>query len=80
MQDTIQLLDVVALLAALPQSHLKRGAIGTVVEYLAPDVWLVEFSDDDGEEYATLELSADQLMRLHHEPATEDATFGVVPA
>lgn len=71
MKVSFQLFDVVALLEDLPQYHLRRGTIGTVVEYLAPDAWLVEFSDDNGEEYATAELRVDQLMRLHREPAMD---------
>ena len=42
----IKLLDVVALLKELPAYKLRRGEVGRVVEYLAPDVWLVEFSDE----------------------------------
>jgi hypothetical protein len=38
------------------------------VEDLAPDVFEIEFSDDDGHTYATLGLRAGQLMVLHHRP------------
>jgi predicted RNase H-like HicB family nuclease len=38
-----------------------------VVERLAPGVYEVEFSDDDGRTYATLSLRADELLQLHHE-------------
>jgi hypothetical protein len=69
MNETIKLLDVVALLHDLPDNGLRRGEVGTIVEYLAPDVWLVEFSDNDGEAYATLELRTDQLMKLYYEPS-----------
>lgn len=73
MSDTIKLLDVVALLADWPDHNLRRGEVGTVVEYLAPDVWLVEFSDNEGEEYATLEIQTDQLMKLYYEPTLAPA-------
>ena len=45
---------------------LKRGEVGTVVEILAPDVYEVEFSDDDGQTYAELALRSDQLVLLHN--------------
>ncbi len=64
----INLLDVVALTEDLPDRRLYRGQVGTVVEGLAPDVFEVEFSDDEGRTYATLSLRAGQLMVLHHRP------------
>lgn len=67
MTPSIRLHDVVALLADLPQRGLRRGQVGTVVESLAPDVYEVEFSDDQGRAYATLALRADQLIVLHYQ-------------
>lgn len=67
-KDTIQLLDVVALIADLPERRLLRGQVGTVVEALAPGVFEVEFSDDQGRTYAQLALPADQLLVLHYQP------------
>jgi hypothetical protein len=64
----IKLLDVVALTEDLPERGLARGQVGTVVEPLAPDLFEVEFSDDDGRTYALLALRADQLMVLHYRP------------
>ena len=61
-------LDVVALTKDLPQRELRRGQVGTVVEQLTPDVFEVEFSDNEGRAYAMLALHASQLMVLHHEP------------
>jgi len=66
--STIQLLDVVALTEDLPERGLQRGQVGTVVEVLAPDVFEVEFSDQDGRTYAMLALRSEQLMALHYEP------------
>ncbi len=63
---SIRLLDTVALLDDLPDRKLKRGEVGTVVEILAPDVYEVEFSDDEGETYAELALRSDQLVLLHN--------------
>ncbi len=63
----IQLLDTVNLLEDLPQRNLQRGEVGTVVEILAPDVFEVEFCDDDGEAYAEFALRAEQLVILHNQ-------------
>ncbi len=68
MSNAIQLLDVVALTEDLPQRGLCRGQVGTVVESLAPDVYEVEFCDNDGRTYASLALRADQLLVLHYRP------------
>ncbi len=62
----IKLLDTVALLEDLPERRLKRGEVGTVVETLAPDVYEVEFCDDDGRTYAEFALRGDQLIVLHN--------------
>jgi hypothetical protein len=64
-----QILDVVALLADLPQRGLVRGQVGTIVEQLAADVHEVEFSDDTGKTYATAALRPEQIMVLRYEPA-----------
>ncbi len=66
--DNIQLLDVVALIADLPGNGLLRGQVGTVVETLAPGVFEVEFSDDQGRTYAQLALKEHQLLVLHYQP------------
>ncbi|MBI3302452.1 MAG: DUF4926 domain-containing protein [Deltaproteobacteria bacterium] len=63
----IKLLDTVALLEDLPGRRLKRGEVGTVVEILKPDVYEVEFCDDEGQTYAELALRGDQLMTLHNQ-------------
>ena len=66
--NIIHLLDVVALTEDLPQRDLHRGQVGTIVEVLEPDVFEVEFSDDAGQTYASLALSAAHLMVLHYQP------------
>ncbi len=68
MATKVRLLDAVALTEDLPEHGLSRGQVGTVVEVLAPDVFEVEFSDDDGRTYAMLALRMEQLMVLHYEP------------
>jgi Domain of unknown function (DUF4926) len=62
----IRLLSTVALSEDLPGQKLKRGEVGTVVEVLAPDVYEVEFCDEDGQTYAELALRSDQLIPLHN--------------
>ena len=64
----IKLFDVVALTEDLPERKLRRGQVGTVVESLAPDVFEVEFTDNDGRAFASLALKSNQLMVLYYEP------------
>ncbi len=69
--DAITLLSVVALTVDLPDSNLRRGQVGTVVDILAGGAaYEVEFSDRQGRTYASLALRPDQIMVLRHEPAT----------
>ena len=63
----MKLLDVVALTENLPDKHLDRGQVGTLVEELAPQVWEVEFSDLNGRAYAMAAVPESCLMPLHHE-------------
>ncbi|MEM8810671.1 MAG: DUF4926 domain-containing protein [Cyanobacteria bacterium P01_G01_bin.38] len=65
---TFQLLEVVALNEPLPEHRLLRGQVGTIVELLAPDVYEVEFSDDNGQTYAMLVLHSGQMIQLHYSP------------
>ncbi|HEX3884656.1 MAG TPA: DUF4926 domain-containing protein [Stellaceae bacterium] len=66
----IRLLDVVALTADVPENGLLRGQVGTVIERLGPDVFEIEFCDDEGRTYAQVAVPAEQLMVLRYEPAT----------
>ena len=66
--QTIRPLDVVALIADMPDKGLLRGQVGTVVETLAPGVFEVEFSDEQGRTYAQLALRDNQLLILHYQP------------
>jgi hypothetical protein len=68
MSAIVKLLDVVALAVDLPDERLVRGQVGTVVENLAPELFEVEFSDDQGRTYAQLSLRGEQLIVLHYEP------------
>ncbi len=67
MNNNLKILDVVALTQNLPEYGLYRGQVGTIVEIPAPNVYEVEFSDDDGQAYAMKALPADQLMVLHYQ-------------
>lgn len=66
--ESKSLFQTVALLEDIPEYRLVRGQVGTVVENLAPDVYEVEFSDDDGRTYAMLALRAEQSMMLRFAP------------
>ncbi len=67
--ESIQVLDVVALIQDIPDRKLVRGQVGTVVEQLASNVFEVEFSDELGQTYAICPATVDQLMRLRYQPA-----------
>jgi len=69
MKNKVKLLDVVALTEEVSEKDLQVGQVGTVVEVLAPGVYEVEFSDNDGRTYAELPLRGEQLLVLHYEPA-----------
>ena len=61
--NTIKLLDIVALIVDLPEHNLRRGESGTVVELLAGGTaFEVEFSDDNGQTYESIGLRPDQLI------------------
>jgi hypothetical protein len=68
----IHLLDVVELTENDERHHLRRGDVGTVVEVLAPDVFEVEFSDDDGRTYALVPLHRKQLSRVAYGTPTSN--------
>jgi hypothetical protein len=72
--NQLRLLDIVALKTALPDHDLQAGQVGTIVEHLAPDVYEVDFSDDDGQTYAMLSLHASQLLKLTYAPTPNAET------
>lgn len=68
--NTVKLLDVVALTVDRPEYNLRRGQVGTVVETLADGAaFEVEFSDREGKTYESLGLRPEQIMVLRFEPA-----------
>lgn len=70
----LEYLDIVALKNPLPENHLLAGQVGTIVELLAPDVYEVDFSDDNGQNYAMLPLHNSQLLKLHYTPTNSPTT------
>jgi len=62
------LFDIIALLTPIPEQKLRIGQVGTIVEILAPEVYEVEFSNNEGQTYATQALTAHQLLKLHYKP------------
>ena len=68
MANSIRLLDIVALTEDVLEKKLLRGQVGTIVELLAPDVYEVEFCDDEGRTYMSTALQASQLLVLHYRP------------
>jgi hypothetical protein len=69
MKRDVKLLDTVALLEDVQVEGilLNPGEVGAVVEILAPDVYEVEFCDDQGRAYAFASLRADQILVLHNQ-------------
>ena len=56
--------DIVALIEDIPEENLVKGEVGTIVNYLAPGVFLVEFADDDGVTYALPVVREEQLSLI----------------
>jgi hypothetical protein len=63
--DTLpKLLDVVEIVKARPDLKIVEGSIGTVVEALGENAYLVEFLDKDGKTIAVEAVPAGDLS-LH---------------
>jgi hypothetical protein len=56
-----KLFDVVELLDALPAAGLEAGALGAIVEQLAPDTFIVEFVSEDGVTLSLETLASDEF-------------------
>jgi hypothetical protein len=68
MGHKIHTLDIVAITSDLPDKAPVRGQVGTIVEFLAPGIFEVEFSEDEGRTYAQLAIPEHQLLVLHYQP------------
>jgi hypothetical protein len=66
MRDEIKVLDTVAVTEDLPEHGLRRGEVGTVVDVWKDGAFEVEFSDESGEAYAFVALTADKLIPLYY--------------
>jgi hypothetical protein len=66
-KQKLKLLEPVALLQDISSRKLKRGEVGTVGELLGPDVYELEFSDDEGQTYAEQALRSVQIIPLHNQ-------------
>lgn len=66
--DSLSLLDSVVLLVDAPGDNLRKGSLGTIVELLAEETFLVEFADPNGVSYAMPILGKAQLMKVYQEP------------
>ena len=74
MNDTVNLLDVVALTVDVPEHGLSRGEIGTIVEcYPDGEAFEIEFVAQDGYTYALTALLREQLMVLRQKRTPSDA-------
>ena len=65
--ESIKLLDIVALLKEIPENKLLRGQIGTVIECYSDTEFEIEFSDNNGKTISMLTLSTTDIMLLHNE-------------
>jgi hypothetical protein len=66
--QTVKLLETVALLKDKPEFDLLAGHVGTVVEVHSNEILEVEFVDQHGKTFALTELSRSDLLLLKHEP------------
>ncbi len=66
----MKLLDSVALLENIPDSGLRKGQVGTIVEVYETNVFEVEFCDTKGQTIALKTLTSEHLLLLHHDVMT----------
>ena len=64
MNNTINEIDVVALTQDLPELGLNKGETGTVVDISESGVFLVEFSNENGEMIALESLKKEQIVLI----------------
>ena len=69
--DTFKLLDVIALTEDIPEHHLRRGQVGTIVEvFEGGKAFEVDFSDPTGRTYESIGVEPSKMMVLQYEPET----------
>ena len=77
----IQNYDIIALTASVQTLHkqtrqpvlLRCGQMGTVLDRLDDDAYLIDFADADGQTYAMETVCATQIMVLFQEPILQIA-------
>ncbi len=68
LMDILELFDVVVLTEAIPSYNLRKGELGTIVEILDEEVFLIEFADTKGVTYAIVPIKSASLMKVYYEP------------
>lgn len=58
----MKILDVVALLEAIPEMDLVKGEVGTIVEVLGQDSFEIEFSNKKGQTTNCLVLESKDFI------------------
>jgi hypothetical protein len=66
--DILELFDVVVLTEAIPSYNLRKGVLGTIVEILGEEVFLIEFANTKGLTYAIVPIKSSSLMKVYYEP------------
>lgn len=67
--ESFKLLDVIALTEDIPEHHLRRGQVGTIVEVFENGrAFEVEFADQSGRTYESIGIEPSKMMVLQYEP------------
>lgn len=77
MEGKLNLYDVVALTADIPEENLKRGEMGAIVFCHTEDAFEVEFVAKDGHTYALLTLNSNQLLGLRERKTQSSSAMSV---
>ena len=67
MNNTLKVLDVVAILRDIPEKKLVKGQVGTIVEKWDNNVFEVEFCNTKGETLALAQIGDRDLLLLHYQ-------------
>ncbi|GBD88539.1 hypothetical protein BMS3Abin03_02475 [bacterium BMS3Abin03] len=70
MKSRYKLLDVVALEKDFPNDGLLKGQVGTIVEELSSNEFIVEFCDNEGKTYSLKVVKSNQIIPLYFYPQT----------
>ena len=67
MNNTLKVLDVVAILRDIPEKKLVKGQVGTIVEKWDNNVFEVEFCNTKGETLSLAQIGDRDLLLLHYQ-------------